>query len=201
MINKTIEHRDIVMVMNAKTAMEIKPPTLPEGYSFRFFESESDIEHWCRIETSVDEFDSYKNAYKHFNHEFIEHIEELKKRCIFILDKNELPIGTSMGWFSDCDIKSRLHWIAVCPEHQGKGLGKAVSQKAVTICTKHNPNESIWLSTQTGSYPAVMIYNRLGFYMTNKSIGYNGDYIKDFDRAIEVLGQVLTPEQVRNLYL
>ena len=102
MINKTIEHRDIVMVMDAKTAMNIKPPVLPEGYSFRFFESNADIEHWCRIEASVNEFDSY---------------------------------------------------------------------------------------------------NRLGFFMTNKPIGYNGSYIKDFDRAIEVLGQVLRPEQVRNLYL
>ena len=201
MINKSIEHRDIVMIMDAKRAMEIKPPVLLDGYNFRFFESESDIENWCKIETSVGEFDSYEDAYKHFQYEFSPHINELKKRCIFILDKNNQPIGTSTGWFSNLDIKNHLHWIAVCPEHQGKGLGKAVSQMAVTVCTKHNPNEAIWLGTQTGSYVAVTIYNKLGFFMTNKPIGYNSNYIKDFDRAIKVLEQVLTPEQVRNLYI
>ena len=203
MIDKKIEHRKILMVMDGQKAAAVPEPALPEGYKFRFFSGEEDIAHWCRIETSVLEFDSEADARKSFESEFGDDVEQLKKRCIFIVNNENLPIATSMGWFSKVNFTNRLHWIAVCPKYQGLGLGRAVSQKAVAICAKLSPdNERItWLSTQTGSHRAVMIYHKLGFNMTNKPIhaGERNAYIDDFDRAFDVLAKVLKPDELESL--
>ena len=203
MIDKSVEHRDIVMVMDGRTAAAMPEPVLPEGFRFRFFNGEEDAAHWCRIEASVREFDSEADAKKHFEEEFGGHTDQLRERCIFIVNSENHPVATAMGWFSEDRLTNRLHWIAVCPEYQGLGLGKAVSQKAVTVCAGLSPDHEriTWLSTQTGSHRAVAIYHKLGFNMTNKPIQSYEEktYIKDFDRALEVLATVIKSDVMESI--
>jgi len=201
MIDKSVAYKDIIMVMPGNKATDTPEPTLPQGFSFRFFNDENDISHWCRIETSVQEFDSEAEALDHFKEEFYPHMEELKKRCIFVLNKEGLPIATAMGWFSHGEIANRLHWIAVCPGYQGLGLGKSVSQKAVTVCAKIAPGEDIWLSTQTWSHRAVLMYHKLGFDMlkSEMQLGEKNAYVKDFDDGMEILASILKPADVAAL--
>ena len=201
MIDKVIEHRDIVMVMDGKKIMSTPEPTLPEGFKFRFFSGEEDIAHWCRIEASVDEFDTEADAKKHFMNEFYPHIQEMGNRCSFIVNQDGLPIATATCWFSDCSIASRLHWVAVCPGYQGLKLGKAISQKAICTSAKLYPNQPMWLSTQTGSHRAVLMYHKLGFNMVKSDInlGERNKYIQDYHRAIEVLAGVFYPAAMQAL--
>jgi len=181
------------MLLDGKTAQQTTEPTLPDGFSFRLFENEADIAHWCRIEASVNEFDSEDQARTHFEKEFGAQLAELQRRCIFIVNQDGLPVATAMGWFSGGAIKNRLHWIAVSPQYQGLGLGKAVSQMAVTVCAKFSPGQTIWLSTQTWSHRAVVMYGKLGFRMIKNDMGIEMkySYIGDFDKAVEILRAVL----------
>ena len=201
LFDKTVEHRDIVMVMDGSKVMAMPQVVLPKGFSFRFFESEEDISHWARIETSVLEFDLEAEARDFFLEEFYPHIEELKRRCFFIINEEGLPIATAMGWFSNYAIPNRLHWVSVCPGFQGLGLGKAVSQKAVNVCASLLPNKPMWLSTQTESHRAVLMYHKMGFNMAKNDmkLGDKADYIKDFDAAIKVLSGLFDPSDIISL--
>ena len=201
LLDESVEYKEIVMVLDADRAMATPEASLPKGFSFRFFSGEEDIENWCRIEASVKEFASETDARKHFQNEFSTRIEDLKKRCIFILNEDGLPIATAMGWLSNADIKSRLHWIAVCPEYQGLGLGKLVSQKAINVCAELLPNQPVWLSTQTTSHRAVLMYHKFGFNMlkSEMQLKERSSYIEDYDKAIEILATVLKPEDVKSL--
>ena len=187
MLDKSIEFVRIVMEMSGEKVLSTPRATLPEGFSFRLHNgSEEDIIHWCRIETSVGEFDTQAGAREYFMQEFAPHMDEVQKRCVFVLNKDGLPIATASGWFShdeNGDILSRLHWVAACPEYQGLGLGKAVSTKAVNICAMLSPGKKMWLSTQTYSHRAVLMYHKLGFNMQASH--------EDYARAVEVLAGVL----------
>ena len=220
MIDKSIEYKNIIMVMDGKAALAISEPCLPAGFAFRFFAGEEDIAHWCRIEASVGEFDSEEQARAHFGKEFGAHLAELKERCVFVVNESGLPVATAMGWFGDgkgepveracargsyetsfVQRTNRLHWISASPYYQGLGLGKAVSQKAVVICAALSPGEDVWLSTQTWSHRAVVMYNKLGFVMAKSPLEMveKNSYVEDYDRAIQVLSGVLPREQVEKL--
>ena len=201
MIDKTVEYKSIVMLMDADKVMTTPAPLLPQGFSFRLFCGEEDIEHWCRIETSVQEFDNPAEAKEYFMSEFYPYMDEMKKRCAFVLNSDMVPIATATGWYSRSIIPNRLHWVAVCPEYQGLGLGKAVSQKAINLCAMLAPNQPMWLSTQTQSARAVGMYHKLGFNMVKSGMDLEEEdaYVRDYDRAIEILGGLLDLRVVESL--
>ena len=218
MIDKSVEYKSIVMIIDGEKVMATPEPTLPEGFSFRFFQDEEDIAHWCRIETSVGEFDSEAEARAYFMQEFYHgfsveidtmhevhqfhtkspHLDEMKRRCVFILNNENLPIATTTCWFSKGEITSQIHWVAVCPEYQGLGLGKAVTQKAITVSAKLAPNQPMWLGTQTNSHRAVLMYHKMGFVMVKNEmqLAHENTYVRDYAKAIEILATVLKPEDV-----
>jgi len=183
------------MEMSGEKVLATPEAILPHGFAFRLHDgSEDDILHWCRIETEVDEFDSQAEAREYFMEEFYPHMDDVQKRCTFIINNEGLPIATASGWFShdkNGDVVNRLHWVAVCPKYQGLGLGKAITTKAVNVCAKLAPGKEMWLSTQTHSHRAVVMYHNLGF---NMLAGH-----KEYTRAIQVLASVLAPEKVQEL--
>ena len=201
MLDKSVEYRTIAMLMEGKKVTSTPEATLPEGFSFRLFNKAEDAAHWARIEASVLEFDNEDEAEQYFTDEFIPHIDELKRRCIFIQNKDGQPIATAMGWYSDCKIPNRLHWVAVCPEYQGLGLGKAVSQKAINVCAAILPDEPMWLRTQTHSHRAVLMYHKLGFNMVKNKIPLDEEfsYAEDYNGAIEILTEIFRPEEINAL--
>ena len=201
MIDNSVEYKEIVLVIDADKAMSTPDASLPKGFSFRLFNGEEDIAHWCRIEASVKEFDSETEANKHFQKEFSSRMEDLKQRCVFILNEDGLPIATAMGWLSNAEIKSRLHWVAVCPEYQGLGLGKSVTQKAINVCANLLPNQPMWLSTQTTSHRAVLMYHKFGFNMlkSEMQLKERSSYVADYDKAMEILATVFGLDDVKSL--
>lgn len=194
MLDTSIEYVRIVMEASGEKVLSAPRAVLPPGFIFRLHNgSEEDIRHWCRIETAVLEFDHEAEAREYFMKEFYPHMDEVQKRCVFILNKDGLPVATASGWFSqdpDGGVLNQLHWVAVCPQYQGLGLGKAVSTKAINICAQLAPGKKMWLNTQTHSHRAVVMYHKLGF---------NVRVSEQLDKAMDVLAEVLKPEDVRAL--
>lgn len=190
MLDKSVPYKNIIMKLDAGFISSLSNPVLPEGYTFRLFNDEDEI-HWARIETSVLEFTSENDACDYFKKTYIHRNNELKERCIFVLNPNGLPVATATSWYDNSDLghQANLHWVAVCPEYQGLGIGEALVKKALQIYSELEPNEDILLHTQTWSHKAVNLYHKLGFVMmkteTIKCCG--NDYLE----AVKILKDIL----------
>jgi len=183
-------------------------PNLPENYSWRLF-APSDVEHWGRIETSVLEFDSQNRAINYFEKTFMPHVDELQKRCLFALNPDGLPIATANAWFTENESgrQALMHWVAVCPEYQGRRLGRFVAVKALELFQSLEPNLPVWLHTQTWSHVAVRLYHSLGFKMVRNDREASQTHINeysemhknDYHEALHVLKTILGDEYVDEL--
>jgi len=180
-LDKSVEYKEMMMRISAEDLAKAALPVLPKGFSFRFFGEgktkaiatsglknieEADAAHWARIETSVLEFDAEEEAAAHFAKEYLPHTAELKRRCKFVANLDNLPVATANAWFTESEMFGRqavLHWVAVCPEFQGKGLGEAIVLNALECHRELEPGLPVWLHTQTWSHPAVRLYHKLGF--------------------------------------
>ncbi|HBL83549.1 MAG: hypothetical protein A2Y17_00385 [Clostridiales bacterium GWF2_38_85] len=94
MLDKSIPYMNIIMKLQSKLISSLSGPVLPNGYTFRLYNDGDEI-HWARIETSVLEFESENDACDYFTKKFIPHIDELKSRCVFVINQEGLPIANS----------------------------------------------------------------------------------------------------------
>jgi len=160
---------------------------LPEGYRYVLF-TDGDETSWAKIETSVHEYESEFAALLNFSKNFMPFKNELICRCIFIENAATDKIATSMAWWRMIGDERRawLHWVAVMPEYQGLGLGKAIVSEAVRLLVELEGNVDLYLSTQTWSHKAVGIYKLHGFEPFYEKVLYDkkGD---DYKKAMRVL--------------
>lgn len=186
----------------------ITSPMLPDGFSFRFFMPGDEV-HWARIEASVLEFNSVNAAMNYFEKAYLPYKKELQKRCLFIINKDDLPIATANSWFANSELgrQASLHWVATCPEYQGLGIGKAITKQALINFWHLEANSRIWLHTQTWSYKAIKLYHDLGFNLMkhdrlancNTKDGNVKIYQNDFYEAVQVLRCVMGDKCVDEL--
>jgi len=191
MLDKSVKYKNIIMrIEKDKVSNTASPPVLPRGFSFRYYSGAKDIDHWCEIETSVLEFASVSEAKDYFTKAFLPYENELKNRCLFIADENNLPVATATVWYAGSELghQAALHWVAVRPKYQGLGLGKTIVQKALQRFSELEPNCDVWLHTQTWSHTAVRLYHKLGFNMLKQDT--LAGCKNDFDEAIEILKSV-----------
>ncbi len=199
MVDTSIPYKKIIMKLDSSDNIP-RPAVLPENFYFRMYQ-DGDAAHWARIETSVGEFKKEEDALKYFSEEFLPHAAELKRRCVFICSPEGLPIATGTAWFfcNNSRIFSQLHWIAVSPEYQKKGLGKAAVQKVLAVFREISPDEDVLLRTQTWSHEAVRLYHRLGFRVMREDlfglymIGSTPSKSYDADAAMDILRDVYDP--------
>lgn len=207
MLDKSLTHCHIYMALPGREVAE-RTPRLPEGYGWRLYRP-GDEAHWARIETSVLEFSDEAEALDYFTRIFLPHREQLAERLVFVTDPGGTPVATALAWYSqEADgRRAVLHWVAARPDQQGKGLGRAVVQLALNRFARLEPGLDVRLHTQTWSYPAVLLYRKLGFRalrnggvaMPARESGLPQTRPNQFDQALEVLRPVLTDAQWRDL--
>ena len=210
MLDKSIEFKSVIMRIEHDKIKVLDDAKLPDGFSFRFFESSSDVKHWGNIEASVLEFDSESDACDFFEVSYLPNLHELQRRCIFITNSNGTPIATASAWYADSELgyQASLHWVAVRPEYQGKGLGRSITQKAINVFCSLEPGKPVWLHTQTWSHPAIKLYHSLGFNILKNELLANMNtrdgvpkiYNNDFAEAMQILGKVMDSNYVELLY-
>lgn len=196
MLDKSIPYKNIIMKRDGKEP-PLPAPVLPEGYGLRFFQA-GDETHWARIETAVGEFDTEEEALAYFKENYRIYPEELARRCLFATDPAGWPVGTANAWFARQrdGYWASLHWVAVIPEAQGLGLGRAVVLAAMNQFSLTDPERDVWLHTQTWSHKAVRMYHHMGFRMmktarlllSNKPDAQPAE--NDYAQALEILAQV-----------
>jgi GNAT superfamily N-acetyltransferase len=91
--------------------------------------------------------------------------EELPRRQCFLLDPNGQPIGTATAWFDNQhhgQVWGRLHWVAILPEFQGRGLAKPLLSVVCERMRQFHPGRS-YLRTAAQRLPAIDLYLKFGF--------------------------------------
>jgi GNAT superfamily N-acetyltransferase len=135
----------------------------PAGYCIRAFRPGEEAE-WARVETAVGAFRDEARALEHFAGEFGPHVDEMQERCLFLEAADGEVVGTTTAWrnpgFQGRDW-GRIHWVAVTPAHQGRGLGRLLVTEALLAMRKWHARA--YLTTQTSSWVAVHLYLTLGF--------------------------------------
>ena len=188
MLDKSVVYYDVIM--HREKGAAIPEAKLPEGFSFSFF-SPGDEKAWARIETSVLEFPGEIEALLHFQKYYLPYAPELERRCLFVQTKEGEKIATSTAWWNYTGVRRDpwLHWVAVKPEYQGLGLGKAIISKAVGLMAEIEGDRDFYLHTQTWSHKAIKIYEKVGFSITAEK-NLNGYSNENHEKALEVLGRI-----------
>jgi RimJ/RimL family protein N-acetyltransferase len=187
MLDKSVEYMGIIMRRDAGTP--IPEFDLPEGFKFVLYKG-GDEKSWAKIETSVLEFGDELDALLYFQREFVP-ISETERRCVFIENDRGEKVATASAWHAYSGIRRDpiLHWVAVNPNYQGLGLGKAVVSKVMRLMKDIEGDRDFYLHTQTWSHVAIRVYMKSGFYITGEKdlIGSKND---EYPRNIEILKSI-----------
>ena len=130
MIDRTIPYFNIIMRCDRILPMEIK---LPEGYAIRTYQP-GDEDAWAALMCAVGEQTDLAEAKAEFTRRYLADTA-LTDRIFFAVDANEAVVGTAIAWQDDPRGPGLrvLHWLAVHPAHQGKGLGRALCQTCLRL--------------------------------------------------------------------
>jgi len=188
MIDNSIPYIPVVMRREPGLALPAWP--LPEGFSYQMYQPGLEKD-WARIEAAAGEFECEMEALLYYQKAFLPYSEELPRRCIFIKAPDGELVGTATAWW-DYNGQRRhplVHFVAVKPNYQGKGLGKAITAEVIRLMDAVDGDSVFFLCTQTTSHKAIRIYERAGFYITNEK-GVLGRPNDQYQEAIDLLASL-----------
>jgi len=155
---------------------------LPPGFALRWYQA-GDETHWLRIHLAADRCNEITPDLfqKQFGLEagrgfqpgsaceprsgLKSAVQELTQRQSYLLAASGEAIGTGTAWFEK-DFEGgrwgRVHWMAIMPEFQGRGLGKALLS-AICGRLRELRHERVYLTTSTARLPAISLYLKFGF--------------------------------------
>lgn len=178
MLDKSIPYYGVLMLK--KDLHNYPRFTTPAGYTIRFWRDPDDEEAWCALQTAAGQFDDLSQAHRRYQLEFAPYPRKLEQRMLFALDPMENPAATVTLWEGEIFGRTllRIHWVATHPHHEGRGLAKTLLTKALDLYQQTGRQEPLYLATQTWSYPAIGLYQRLGFvpYLGEKPPHWEGTY-------------------------
>ena len=155
---------------------------LPAGFTRRWYQP-GDEAHWRRIHLAADHYNKItpdlfqkqfctesdhglQSASRHESPGGMNSaLHDLRERQCYLVEPRGEVIGTATAWFNDAFEATRwgrVHWLAIMPEHQGRGLAKPLM---TTICRRLRElgHDRAYLSTSSVRIPAINLYLRFGF--------------------------------------
>ena len=196
MIDRSIPYYNLILKC---TKICTTPVSLPEGYSFKLYDV-GDEKYWAKLEYEIGDFSSVAEAEMYFKTNYCNQIDELKKRCAFVVDAYGDFIGSCIAWhdLKDNDTVASLHWLVVSPKHQGKHIGLALCQKVMNIFNDRGETP-VYIHTQPWSYKAILLYIKLGFKIQKTDTFSH--YENQYKKAIKTLDNLLSESQFNQIVL
>lgn len=154
--------RNLSVKMIRENLESIPEFTLPESYLLRWYRS-GDEAAWTQIQRRSDNLNQI--ATELFAQQFGLDTALLATRQCYLLDAEGAEIGTGTAWFDD-EFEGRnfgrVHWVAIIPEYQGRGLAKPL-MTAVCRRLRELGHERAYLSTSSARVKAIRLYLKFGF--------------------------------------
>lgn len=152
---------DINVSMIRSTLENLPQFELPAPFTMRGYQPGDEV-HWVDIHNAADPAHTY--SLEKFAHEFEAERALLPTQQTYLCDGDGLPVGTATAWTYQVNDQpiGLVHWVAIHPDSQGKGLAKPLLAR---ICHKlHEMGFAQgFLNTSTSRIPAIGLYLRLGF--------------------------------------
>lgn len=149
------------VVMIREHMRDIPQVAFPDGYGVRGMRRE-DIALWTDIQRDAEEFLTIGDNL--FLGQFGDDLESIGHRCFIVTDPKGRGIGTISAWRSRNwrgKEWGRIHWVALRPSYQGKGLGKAMLTFAMNELAQYH--DRVYLDTDLKRIPAISLYLKYGF--------------------------------------
>lgn len=158
----------LFMVASSTTlnALDLKERSLPSGYAWIKSEDIPSFRlEWSKLLVElgfVTKFDQaleiFDTMYKYDSKYFLHHLFAIKS-----LKDNHLACSVGLWPGTAFPFGKRIHWLMTNPNDQHQGLAKAALKKAMATFHQEEPNQTLYLSTQAASWPAILLYKALGF--------------------------------------
>ena len=149
------------LTMIRPNMLNIPKVPFPEGFSIRPMRLD-EIGLWTDIERDAEEY--FRISDDIFLSEFGHDLQAIQWRCFIIVNDRGAGVGTISAWY-DRNFKGqdygRIHWVAVRPAYQRRGLGKAGLSYALNKLAEWH--DRCYLITQTMRLPAIKMYLDFGF--------------------------------------
>jgi ribosomal protein S18 acetylase RimI-like enzyme len=156
-----VDQGNLPIVMVRNDLEDIPIFDLPKGFVVRWF-CAGDEQQWFDIQLAAEPFREITPQL--FHEQFGEQGVALSERQCFLLDDLGTPVGTGTAWFGGehGETTGRVHWMAIVPEFQGKGLGKALM---TIVCQRLRElgYRRAFLRTSSARRAAIRLYRKFGF--------------------------------------
>ena len=132
----------------------------PEGFGIRPMRvDEGSL--WLDIERDAEDYLDMKDGT--FEAEFSHDLQAVQWRSFIATNPKGAGVGTVSAWYHTYrgEEYGLLHWVAVRPAYQGRGLGKAMVSFALEKLAQWH--DKVLLGTQAKRLPAIKLYLDFGF--------------------------------------
>ena len=151
---------------------------MPAGYHSRLCRPD-ELRIWKSMPFDDEET---ANQYLGFMNDFFNAVYAPKgnlffEKCLFVVDKNDTPVGTCFSWKA-YDVVTTMGWYKVKKEYEGQGIGRALLTKVMhSLSSSDYP---MLLHTQPASNRAIKLYSDFGFkLLTDDRVGQRDNHIEN----------------------
>lgn len=140
---------------------DIPQARLPVGYSIRGM-TDRDAAIWTAIQRDAEKVIPIDDGL--LAREFGNDRPAWPRRCLLLFGPDRAAIGTVSAWYgTDAPWLNhgRIHWFAIHPSHQGKGLARPLLSHAMNLLAQWH--ERAYLVTSIGKLRAIKLYLDYGF--------------------------------------
>lgn len=164
-----MKNKYVSISMIRESLDDIQNHPLPEGFSLRWYQPH-DERIWVKIHEQADQYNMITPEL--FDRVFNRDFDALMERQCYLLDSRQNAVGTATAWFDNRNegkYDGRVHWIAILPEMQGKGLAKPLLS---VVCQRLRKlgHERTRLTMQLERIAAINLYLQFGFKPEIKTI-------------------------------
>ena len=135
---------------------------LSEGFQLRNYHK-GDEENWFQIYKAADKYNKiYSSMFKEY---FGADEVKLGRRQFYICNEQGDAIATATSWYNNDyhgESIGRVHWVAVHPDYQGRGLAKPLLSNVLGRF-KELGHKKCYLRTYHVRIPAIRLYLSFGF--------------------------------------
>ncbi len=131
---------------------------LPCGFTIRPYQS-GDAQIWRAIHERADRFNRFDEST--FAQWFGTDEALLRARQKYLIAPDGEVIGTATAWFDDAET-GRVHWVAIVPEYQGRGLARPLLS-VIGATLRDCGHSRATLTTSLQRPIAMALYRKFGF--------------------------------------
>jgi GNAT superfamily N-acetyltransferase len=168
---------------------------MPEDYYVRNCQ-QSELEIWKAIHfddaSAAEKYHDYMTSF--FGDVYADFGNLFFKKCLFVCDKNDLPVGTCFIWRAYNKINT-VHWFKVVREYEGKGIGRALLTAVMQGLKEED--YPVYLHTQPSSFRAIKLYSDFGFSLLSDPV--IGNRQNDLEESMPILQKYMPAEDYMKL--